>query len=297
MARRSSHTAELTLFDLPSGNPPTGTAKRKADRNWSTAKRILVGLLFASLTTGTVIALGAVDDFLNSDGRFRLECTDRQFRITGNRHASRARIARVFEPDMGRSIKRIPLAERRRQLLAIDWIRDASVERVWPDQIVVHVQERVPVAFVLLPDQSRAGVSRYALVDAEGVILEPETPARYNLPVLAGVSRQDSESKRAVRVRQMETILREAGTSADQISEVDLSDPLNAKVTEQADGHSIVLMLGNENYGSRLRHFHTHAKAIRMANPNAGSFDLRMDGRVIVMNAAPEMGELTTWRR
>ena len=44
-----------------------------------------------------------------------------------------------------------PLEERRRRLLAIDWVEDASVSRIWPNRLVVRIHERKPVAFVNLP--------------------------------------------------------------------------------------------------------------------------------------------------
>ena len=66
----------------------------------------------------------------------------------GLTYASRAKVQRVFAGDFDRSIFSVPLAERRRRLLAIDWVEDASVSRVWPDRLVVRIRERKPVAFV-----------------------------------------------------------------------------------------------------------------------------------------------------
>jgi hypothetical protein len=58
---------------------------------------------------------------------------------------------RSFAEDSGKSVFDIPLAERRRHLLAVDWVREASVMRVWPDRIRIDIVERVPVAFASLP--------------------------------------------------------------------------------------------------------------------------------------------------
>ena len=49
----------------------------------------------------------------------------------------------------------------------VAWIRQASVARVWPNRVIVRVQERTPVAFV------RLNASRFGLIDNEGVILPP----------------------------------------------------------------------------------------------------------------------------
>ena len=72
---------------------------------------------------------------------------------------------RVFATDFDRSIFAVPLDERRRRLLAIDWVEDASVSRIWPDRLVVRIRERTPVAFVPL----RSGV---LLIDSHGVLLD-----------------------------------------------------------------------------------------------------------------------------
>ena len=71
--------------------------------------------------------------------------------IEGLNYASRAKVQRVFAEDFDHSVFSVPLDERRRRLLAIDWVEDASVSRIWPDRLVVRIRERQPVAFVLLP--------------------------------------------------------------------------------------------------------------------------------------------------
>ena len=68
--------------------------------------------------------------------------------LQGLVYASRFKVQRVFAADFEHSVFSVPLAERRRRLLAIDWVEDASVSRVWPDRLVVRIRERKPVAFV-----------------------------------------------------------------------------------------------------------------------------------------------------
>ena len=68
--------------------------------------------------------------------------------VDGLAYASRAKVQRVFAQDFDRSVFAVPLDERRRRLLAVDWVEDASVSRIWPDRLVVRIRERKPVAFV-----------------------------------------------------------------------------------------------------------------------------------------------------
>ena len=104
----------------------------------------------------------------------------------------------------------IPLAERRRRLLAIDWIEDASVLRIWPNQLIVKVRERRPVAFAKLPI-GVSGQFRYLLIDAQGVLLSVPRQ-RFDFPVLTGVTEEQTEDERRARVVSMQQLLRRTGT-------------------------------------------------------------------------------------
>jgi len=95
--------------------------------------------------------------------------------IQGIEHVSRARVMNIFDPDFGRSVYLVPLAERRRALLEIDWVKKASVSRIWPNTIMVKIVERQPVAFVK-PPASEQGAAPFVLIDEQGVILRPRTP-------------------------------------------------------------------------------------------------------------------------
>src|SRR5436305_3455004 len=136
---------------------------KPARSKWLLWSRILVwSAAFASVAWGGK----EVHSFLLRDPRFRLE----NLEIHGAQYTSPARVQSAFSPDFDKSVFQIPLAERRRHLLAIDWVRTASVTRVWPNRLIVTVTERKPVAFAKLPI---AGSVRHwmALIDADGVLL------------------------------------------------------------------------------------------------------------------------------
>ena len=65
-------------------------------------------------------------------------------------------------------------------------------------------------------------MARWALIDEEGVILDPPLKAAFQLPVLAGVQEDETAEKRGMRVRRDEHLMRELGPLADKISEVDV---------------------------------------------------------------------------
>src|SRR5438105_2020843 len=143
----------------------------------------------------TAIAGLKVRDFALTDSQFLL-ARDRKdaLEIQGLQYASFSKVARVFATDFEHSIFSVPLEERRRRLLAVDWVEDATVSRIWPDRLIVRIHERQPVAFVFF----RSGV---LLIDGKGVLLEPPPQAQFTFPVLSGVHDNETERERRDRAR------------------------------------------------------------------------------------------------
>jgi cell division protein FtsQ len=216
-----------------------------------------------------------VHSFLIGDPRFHFE----RLEIRGTVYTNRARIQKIFTPDFNDSIFRIPLAERRRHVLAIDWVRSASIMRVWPNRIVVTVTERKPAAFAKLPIP---GASRHwlALIDDEGVLLSIPPKVRFALPVLSGVSEEQSDDERRQRVESMQHLLADLGPQAKDISEINASDASDMRVIADVDGHALELWLGDQHYRSRYTNFLSHYPDIRNHAERASIFDLRMDDRI-----------------
>src|SRR5450759_5439857 len=105
---------------------PAANKKTQPGRvNWRLTFAILV--LFA-VGLSTAVAGYKVSLYVTSDPQFTLS-HDRQDALTilGLTYASRSKVQRIFAGDFDRSVFSVPLAERRRRLLAIDWVDDASV--------------------------------------------------------------------------------------------------------------------------------------------------------------------------
>jgi cell division protein FtsQ len=201
--------------------------------------------------------------------------------IQGAVYSSRWRLLHVFAGDFGHSIFAVPLAERRRRLLAIDWVADASVSRVLPNRLVVRVMERKPVAFASLPARAGARPADLpVLVDAQGVLLDPPPRAQFAFPVLNGLTEDQTEPERRVRVRAMLRLMEDIGPSAQNISEVDVSSPDDLRVVAQVEGRPLELLLGEGNYSRRMQNFLFHYPEIRKHSPNVSTFDLRLDDRI-----------------
>jgi cell division protein FtsQ len=251
------------------------------------AKTILrytaLALAMCLVLAGGIYASQRFERFLIRDSRFFLAGPadygqeSPNIQLSGVRYASRARILRLFEEDYGRSVYLLPLAARRKALLNVSWVHEASIVRVWPDQLVVAVTERKPVAFVKLPAD---GITRWALIDDEGVILDPPARAPFRLPVLSGIPTGEIASSRAKRVRRMLQLMRDLGRHADGVSEVDVSDLDDLKISWAVQGRAVTLLMGESNFSPRLENFLEHYPDIHRKMPQASTFDLRLDDRI-----------------
>lgn len=250
----------------------TREVKKTATRvNW----RLWMGVFLAGVVcVSTGMAALKVRQFALADPQFKLS-RDKADSLTilGLKHASRAKVQRVFASDFGHSVFSVPIEERRRRLLAIDWIEDASVLRIWPDRLSVQVRERNPVAFVFI----RSGV---LLIDSQGVLLDPPTQAQFTFPVLSGIREDETDEQRRDRVHAMLRVQDDLGFLAKDISEVNVADPENIRVIAQVDHRALELILGDGNYARRYQNFLNHYPEIRKRSPEVKAFDLRLDDRI-----------------
>ncbi len=272
-----------TPLRRPRGKPDSRPRWSDRARPW-----LLAGLAVL-LALGAIAAVYRLDLFLASNSRFILSGSPDahpNLSIQGLQHASPAQVAGGFAPDFGRSIYLLPVAERRRALLGIHWVREAVVSRRWPNRVEVRIAEHVPVAFAMLPLPG-AAYYEVALIDEDGVILEPPPRARFDVPVLYGLSRAQSVAGRRDRLREVLEMIRQVRAYSGQISEINAADPDNLGITYSIQGRVVRLMLGNQDYLPRLQYFLDHyAEISRLPAGAAHAFDLRLDHRIIALEGA-----------
>jgi cell division protein FtsQ len=283
MARR----AAATVLDLPAPTPKTaGKFLRTAQTilNWTAGICIAVFCLWAAWQ---------IEHFIITDKRFVLEgppepgIRSEHFQIGGIMHASEQQITDVFSRDFGRSVYLCPVAERRRRLLAVDWVKEATVSRVWPNRILVHIGERTPVAFVQIPGPDESML--YGLVDSDGVMLDPQRASKLALPVIGGVlTAPKDEPKRRDQVKRFLRLQSELGMFMDKVSEIDVTEIENLKITQNFDGRALTLMLGNQQFLQRYRNFIDNYGEIRKRLPDAVVLDLRLKDRITAVVTAAE---------
>jgi cell division protein FtsQ len=196
--------------------------------------------------------------------------------IDGLRYASRSKVQRIFAEDAARSAFSVPLEQRRRRLLAIDWVEDAAVSRIWPDRLAVRIRERTPVAFVEVE-------SSVMLIDAHGMLLEAPARASFAFPVLSGIRAEDTPARRLEAVSALLRVENEFGPLMKDVSEVDATDPSELRIVAQVGGRVTELILGEDDLALRYRNFLDHYAEIRKRSPDIRVFDLRLHDRILAL--------------
>lgn len=253
----------------------------KSNGATASLKQLAPRLVIGTLTGGAVLAAGLfafhrMEEFLIRNPRFALSGGDDGLLLAGAVHASHRAIEAVFAEDFGRSVYLVPIAERRTTLKTVDWVKDATVARIWPNLLVARIAERKPVAFVTLAS------GRPGMIDEDGVILPPARD-RFNLPVLAGVKASDPIAERRERVGRLLRFMNEVGETGKDISEVDVSDRDNLKARQPYEGRVVTLLLGDQHFQARYQNFRNHIAEIKRKLPGASTLDLRLEDRITVV--------------
>jgi cell division protein FtsQ len=261
---------------------PVEIRKRKFSRKaWPLYRRILVGVIAAIAVSFALYEAGSY--LLYSPGVL-LQSAD-QIEIQGNRFVPPDAITEKFSADMGRSVVRVPLTERREALESLPWVEQAHVQRVMPNRIRVEITERTPVAFL------RTG-SDLSLVDAQGIILDRPADGEFKFPVVSGIGeatpRATREQHMNLYVQFMKEIERVQPGADDHVSEADITEASDLRVTltglgtASASGSPILVHFGDSDFGNR---YHLLAENIDQWRASAGSVDsvdLRFARQVVV---------------
>jgi cell division protein FtsQ len=269
------------------------TNKRVPVRRNAIPKKAAGQLKIAGVIAAVVVGCGGLSAWAYGYGmtswRFRIQSSD-AVEIQGVKNASRAHVMEVAGADIGRNVFFVPLDERKKQLEQIPWVQEATVMRLLPNRIAVTIHERTPVAFAQIG-------SRISLIDANGVVmgLPADRKTKYSFPVIRGITDTEPLSSRAAAMKIYNRLVSELGAPngdsepsdsspnyVKQLSEVDISDPENVKVTANDPGGTMVVHLGKEDFLPRYKLYVSHIAEWRQQFQNVQSVDLRYEGQVIV---------------
>jgi cell division protein FtsQ len=261
---------------------PVEIRKRKfSKKSWPLYRRILAGGV-AAVCLGFALYEGAT--YLLYSPGVSLQSAD-QIEIRGNRFVTPDAITEKFSADMGRSVVRVPLTERRESIESLPWVEQAHVQRVMPNRILVEISERTPVAFL------RTG-SDLSMVDAQGVILDRPVEGEFKFPVVSGIGEATPKATREqhmnLYVQFMKEIEHVQPGADDHVSEADITEASDLRATLTGMGGAagsaspILVHFGDSDFGNR---YHLLAENIDQWRASAGSVDsvdLRFARQVVV---------------
>lgn len=260
---------------------PVEIRKRKFSRKaWPLYRRVATAMVVALLAGWVLYHAGRY--FLYAPAML-LRSAD-QIEIEGGRFVSRQAVVEKFSADMGRSVIRIPLDQRRNDIESLAWIERASVHRVLPGRIRVDVTERTPIAFL-------RSSGELFLLDVQGTILERPVEGEFRFPVVSGIGEATPRDVRAQRaelfVQFMKDIEWVRPGAGDHVSEVDLSDPsdLRATLTSLGPGEHpepVLVHFGSSEFGTRYRLLVENIGQWRATAGRVDSVDLRFARQVVV---------------
>ena len=281
--------ARFTDLDEEDRSPFLRKQKRVSVRRGPLPKKTTNVLKWMALAVCVMVMLGIAYAFIYRYGerswRFRVESSD-QIEIAGAENVTHPQVMDVMGSDIGRNIFFVPLDERRAQLEQIPWVESAAVMRFVPNRLKVEVKERTPVAFV------RIG-SHIGLIDDTGHIMEipGHNKTKYSFPVIAGTRDSEPLSTRAARMKVYNELVREldaeGGHYSSELSEVDLTDPEDAKVLVNDPSGDVLLHLGSTTSGSgnfldRFKLYNAHVGEWRQQFEKLDSVDLRYERQIVV---------------
>lgn len=249
-----------------------GTLPKKA------AGGIRIALIAVAALSLAAVAYGSVYRYGTRSWRFRVESSD-DISVSGLDKVMRSQVMDVLGGDIGRNVFFIPLEQRKKQLEEIPWVESASVMRLLPNRIAVQIQERNPTAFARI-------ANRIQLVDAHGVIMELPRNTHYSFPVVLGLGDADPLSTRRAQMKIYSRLLNDldgsGGHYSNDLSEVDLGDPEDVKITIADPAGAVLVHLGSEQFLERFKIYLSHVGDWRQQFQKLESVDLRYDGQIIV---------------
>ena len=205
--------------------------------------------------------------------------------VTGNHYVSREEVLGALGLPLtgnlktGTNVFRMSLEVRRRGVETLPWARTASVTRILPHGLLVHITERTPVAY------ANVG-GRVSLVDDDGMLLDKPDNGVFDFPVLYGLENLAGVDERRARLALYREFMGQLGVEAPRagwmISEVYLTDAEDLKALLISGQQTVQVHFGQKDFLPRFRNFLALLPEIQKSNANLNSVDLRYRNQIVV---------------
>jgi cell division protein FtsQ len=190
----------------------------------------------------------------------------RRVEVRGVQHLNELKIYERVLAERDRAMPLVDLAALRAELLQLSWVEDARVSRQLPDTLVIDVVERKPHAVLKTAD-------RMALIDDEGHVLEPITPARAKGRLVIG------GWDAAHHVGELTALLDAAPALKPQVAEADWIGNRRWNLTFRT-GQVLALPEGDKSSAGALVAFARLDGTNRLLGGRVVAFDMRAPDRI-----------------
>ncbi len=184
----------------------------------------------------------------------------------GYQHVDKQTLAQIVMPYVERGFFGLKVRSLKQHIAQLPWVAQASVVRVWPDKIIIQIQEQ----------QAVAQFGNAALINEQGQLFRPPVntfPA--NLPVLNG--NEDKTTKLWQYYQEMNAVLMPLQLS---IRELDLN---NRQSVNLVLSNGTVVLLGHNQILSRLQRFvKVYPQIFTSTNAHAERVDLRYENGLTI---------------
>ena len=234
-------------------------------------------LIFAGIFYG----LGRAYLFLISWDRLEI----RSVEVVSARPSLRADLDRAFRGKHLGNILLCDIENLRAQIRTFDWVKEASIQKIFPSALKIAVVERRPRALIQ--------TWRQALVDGEGVELGIADPAETaGLPVLT--DRESFLKDRTGKLKLAWDCLDGlSDPERNDVAGLDLSDPGSVEIRFKDD--PVRVRLGESGFEESVRLYRGRKQEWeRRLGAPLNSVDMRFEDRVYITVQAPEATELAT---
>lgn len=247
-------------------------------RGWPWRKLVLIGVL-GVLSAGM---LSALNGYVHTSQRFRFPADGSGLAVSGLERLGPKPVQRIFEAEFGKPLAEIDLESRRTELLGLQWVRGATISRIWPDRIWVDVIEREPVAFLRLQSGRRGST----LIDREGSLLDALPGVQFDLPVVDGIEADMSVAERLKRVELLQNLVADLDSQepaySQRFGQIDLSDAQNAVATVVENGEVFQLAMGDKLFRRRFEAFLHDVASWERRYGKLAKIDLRFEDKVFM---------------
>jgi cell division protein FtsQ len=197
-------------------------------------------VLLASILGG--IAFGA-KRILNTLFFANSDYSLKTIEVVSDGNLSRDSILRTADIAEGKNIFSIDLPKVQEKLGALPQVEDSRIQRILPNKIIISIQERRPVAWVVPPDTNTGSFNfeDAYLVDRRGILLKTKSlaPEYLGLPLIIGVATSNCQAGQPLEQDEVRAALDLIRASSEilqarfQIQSIDVSKQYCLQVTDK----------------------------------------------------------------